>query len=326
MVSSPRLAEAVARFRAGLAAHRLAHAYLVVAPPRAEGLAFAHAALQLLYCAAAEKPCGACPACRHVTEHSHPDLAWLEPRMKSRAIGIEDIRELQRLVYRTSYAGGWKACVLMGADRLTEEASNAFLKTLEEPPARSLFLLLTDQPQAMLTTLLSRCQRVSLATELAGVPAAWETPLMDLLTAPPIGGSFAPLVRSGRLLALLGAVKQAVAEEEKAAQADDESVGDADDKAEILAARIEARYKEQRAIVLRAMVCWYRDLLACVCGADPAWLHFGDCRETLAAAAGRLTYRQALRNTQILEEAQTQLDRNVPEDMVLSAAIGRLTA
>ena len=325
MSLEPRSEEALARLRIGLAAGRLAHAYLVIAPPRTAGLAFAHEALKLLYCEALAKPCNACRGCRSVTDHNHPDVVWLEPRMKSRAIGIEEIRDLQRVVYQTSYAGGWKACVMLGADRLGEAAANAFLKTLEEPPAQSLFLLLSDQPQALLSTLLSRCQRIALATEPVAVPPPWDEPLLSLLTAPFQRGALGAVARGARLLTLLEAVHQAVEEEEKAGLSEEDLGGDAEDRAKRLAARVEARYKEQRAMILRALMLWCRDILACVCGADAAWLQFAGQREVLVAAARRLTYREALRNIQVLDEAQAQLERNVPQDLVLNAALSQLT-
>lgn len=71
----------------------------------------------------------------------------------------------------TAFAGGWKVVVLAGADRLTNEAANAFLKMLEEPPPKTLILLLTDAPQALLPTIRSRCQRIDLDE-----PPSWTSP------------------------------------------------------------------------------------------------------------------------------------------------------
>jgi DNA polymerase-3 subunit delta' len=62
----------------------------------------------------------------------------------------------------TSFSGGWKVAVIYGADRMREEAANAFLKTLEEPPAKTMFLLLTDAPEGILPTIASRSQRIDL--------------------------------------------------------------------------------------------------------------------------------------------------------------------
>ena len=62
----------------------------------------------------------------------------------------------------TSFSGGWKVGVIYGADRLRAESANAFLKSLEEPPPKTMYLLLTDQPDAILPTIVSRTQRIDL--------------------------------------------------------------------------------------------------------------------------------------------------------------------
>ena len=140
---------------------RLAQAYVVAAPPRGSGSELALRLLQLIYCESADRPCGECRQCVEVAGYSHPDVLWVEPQKKSRVIAVDQIRAVEQRIYHTSFLGGWKACVLLGADRLSPGAANAFLKTLEEPPGRSIFLLLTDGPQFLLPTILSRCQRIA---------------------------------------------------------------------------------------------------------------------------------------------------------------------
>ena len=149
-----RTAAAAESFRAALESGRVAQAYLVVGNLRDEAIPFAEQALAMVFCEAEAKPCGKCESCRLVLERKHPDVVWIEPEKKSRVVGIDRIRDLQRMIYQTSFSGGWKAAVLASADRVGEDASNAFLKTLEEPPPRCLFLLLSDSPTSMLATIL----------------------------------------------------------------------------------------------------------------------------------------------------------------------------
>ena len=93
----------------------------------------------------------------------HPDVAWLEPEGKSRTIHVQSMRErIVEPMSTTAFSGGWKVGVVVGADRMEVAAANAFLKTLEEPPPKTLFLLLTDQPDAILPTIASRSQRIDL--------------------------------------------------------------------------------------------------------------------------------------------------------------------
>lgn len=93
----------------------------------------------------------------------HPDIARLEPEGKSRTIHVKSMRELiVEPMATTAFSGGWKAGIVVGADRMEPEAANAFLKTLEEPPPKTLFLLLSDAPDAILPTIVSRTQRIDL--------------------------------------------------------------------------------------------------------------------------------------------------------------------
>ncbi len=98
-----------------------------------------------------------------VANQTHPDIAFLEPEGKSRTIHIKSMREkIIEPMAVTSFSGGWKVGVVMGADRMETAAANAFLKTLEEPPPKTLLLLLTDNPDIILPTIISRTQRVDL--------------------------------------------------------------------------------------------------------------------------------------------------------------------
>ena len=106
-----------------------------------------------------------------IASRSHPDIAWLEPQGRSRTIKVARGKDddgpgmrdgIVEPMSVTSFGGGWKVGVISGADRMQVEAANAFLKTLEEPPPKSLFLMMTDQPDAMLPTIVSRSQRIDL--------------------------------------------------------------------------------------------------------------------------------------------------------------------
>ena len=94
---------------------------------------------------------------------SHPDVAYLEPEGAKRIIKVESMRE--RIVEPMSlaaFSGGWKVGVIIGADRMEAPSANAFLKSLEEPTPKTLYLMLTDQPDAILPTIVSRSQRIDL--------------------------------------------------------------------------------------------------------------------------------------------------------------------
>jgi DNA polymerase-3 subunit delta' len=98
-----------------------------------------------------------------VENRFHPDIVYLEPEGRSRTIHTASMRErLIAPMATTAFSGGWKVGVIVGADRLEVSAANAFLKSLEEPTPKTLYLLLTDQPDAILPTIVSRTQRIDL--------------------------------------------------------------------------------------------------------------------------------------------------------------------
>ena len=92
----------------------------------------------------------------------HVDVVKLLPSGKKRIIKVEDVRVLVEAMGNTSFSGGWKVGIIYGADRLEAAGANTFLKTLEEPTEKTMFLLLTDAPERILPTIISRTQRIDL--------------------------------------------------------------------------------------------------------------------------------------------------------------------
>ncbi|MEX1253109.1 MAG: hypothetical protein WEE64_02085 [Dehalococcoidia bacterium] len=126
-------------------------------------------------------PCGECRSCRHIEDDKHPDVEWLgvgglceESEHKdhsadnSRDIRICQVRRLERVVSRAPFEGRYRVVIVDPAEAMTVEAANAFLKTLEEPPAQVVLVLLTAHEEALRETVRSRCRRVV----FSGVPRA----------------------------------------------------------------------------------------------------------------------------------------------------------
>ena len=106
-------------------------------------------------------PCGVCSSCMKIDSRNHPDVRIIEPESKGkREISIEVIRELRREVGMKPFEGKKRIYLLFYVDRMSLEASNAFLKTLEEPPLDTLFILTSTRPNFLLPTILSRCQKI----------------------------------------------------------------------------------------------------------------------------------------------------------------------
>ena len=130
-----------------------AHGYLIVGDVRGNGADLVRRVLLKLFPNETAQ----------VENGSHPDVVTLAPEGKARIISVDAMREgIVEPMSTTAFSGGWKVGVIYGADRLRPESANAFLKSLEEPPPQTMYLLLTDQPDVILPTIVSRTQRVDL--------------------------------------------------------------------------------------------------------------------------------------------------------------------
>ncbi|MFU8781085.1 MAG: hypothetical protein ACNA71_08700 [Kiritimatiellia bacterium] len=299
-----------------LTAERLAQAYVIEAPPRGSGLELANRLMARLFCTASAAPCGICNGCRGVEKGIHPDLHRIEPEKKSRVIAVDAMRSFQQEFARTSFAGGWKVGLIISADCCHASSANAFLKTLEEPPEQTIFLLLTDQVQRLLPTVLSRCQRISLSGEDELLPPgeAYDLVVAALRKAG-AAGRIGAMAAASEICALLKQQKDALVKEEKAAAREEEQ----DIDSETIDGRAGARYREVRQQVLMMVLCWLRDGLLLFTGSDPALLRF---REEVAYLQARLpaSYQEGLRRIRVFESAITQLNRNMPEALTLGQA------
>lgn len=153
-------ATACAVLRKHLQQGRIAPAYLFIGP---EGVGKRLAALEFakaMNCENSEEACGSCGACTRIERGSHPDIHRISPQGALEMIRVDDIRQVLARTGLRPYMGRMQAAIIDGADRLNEEAGNLLLKTLEEPPRQSRFLLLTSQPDNCLPTIASRCERV----------------------------------------------------------------------------------------------------------------------------------------------------------------------
>jgi len=179
VATAPGSALPAGLLRQSLASGRVHSAYLLAGPGDEPRLA-ARAFVRGLVCAGAgERPCEACSACarstardeptldgtgktgplyRHVGDH--PDLLWVERGADDTRVRIGQIRALQHALHLRSHEGGARAAVIADAEWLNQEAQNALLRLLEEPPERTTLVLVAASAAGLLATLRSRCQRV----------------------------------------------------------------------------------------------------------------------------------------------------------------------
>lgn len=146
---------------------KVAHAYLFAGPGGIGKNLVARAFAAALNCSSGgSEACGICPDCAMMAASTHPNLMELCPTDKDGErdaqglIRIDQIREVQ-MGLRLKSERGVKTVIVDGADRLVPAAANAFLKTLEEPPAGSVIILVSSKASDLLATIISRCQRVN---------------------------------------------------------------------------------------------------------------------------------------------------------------------
>lgn len=141
---------------------RLSHAYLVTGPPGSGKSHFIRECANFLLCMKPEmsgpvpQACHFCSSCHKFQKEVHPDFLNLEP--EGRFIKIDQVRSMQRMLSFAPLEARRRICAIVSADRLNTDASNALLKTLEEPPENTHLLLACSSPSRLLPTIVSRCQ------------------------------------------------------------------------------------------------------------------------------------------------------------------------
>lgn len=117
--------------------------------------------------------CGRCNGCRLARAGSHPDLTVVTPEEGKQQISVDQVRAVSEWLAMTSHQQGWKIAIIEPAQLMTIAAANSLLKTLEEPPARSLLILVASSLQGLPATLRSRCQRLGIPRPPTAVALNW---------------------------------------------------------------------------------------------------------------------------------------------------------
>ena len=167
--------EAVARWQRWLDRNRLPHAVMLTGP---EGLGKGDLAQALAAQALCRQPgegqaCGGCRSCELLAAGTHPDTVWIGPEEGSAQIRVDQIRELIHALTLTPRLGSRRVALIAPADAMNENAANALLKTLEEPGAAVLLLLVTARPQGLPATVRSRCQVLPVPLPGADTARTW---------------------------------------------------------------------------------------------------------------------------------------------------------
>lgn len=298
----------------------VAHAYLFSGPDQVGKRTLARTLTQALLCPSiGARPCGSCRACRLVEANRHSDfltldLAWqamnLPDKANAQSITVDAVRQMNSDLARRPHEGQWKVLLIPNVEELTVAASNAFLKTLEEPPSFVVILLTTRDPELVLPTIRSRCQPIPLfALPVSEVEQAlrvrWGVGEESArLLARLSGGRLGWAVRAAQDERLMQARSAALSTLQQALNAN---------RAErlLLAAPLG---KENDGGVMRLWGSWWRDVLLLQSGADEALTNI-DQQEALKRAATRYQPAQVrafLRDLQRLLRVANETNANPP--------------
>jgi DNA polymerase-3 subunit delta' len=180
--SLPWLHDAQRRLRTAAALQRLPHSLLLLSVPGLGVEQLAHWISALALCESpGERPCGSCASCQLLRSDSHPDSYIVRLEEDARQIKVDQVRGLIESLSLKSYRGGYKVGVIEGAEALNANGANAFLKTLEEPTANTMLILIARPSHRLPATIASRCLRLALSPPSPQAAAAWLSPH----TAPP---------------------------------------------------------------------------------------------------------------------------------------------
>jgi DNA polymerase III subunit delta' len=172
--SLPWLKEPQQRLRTALESGHLPHSLLVLSVPGLGAEQLANWVTALVLCESpGTRPCDVCPSCRLLRSDSHPDAHVVRLEEGAQQIKIDQVRELIDSLTLKSYRGGYKVGVIEGAEALNTNGANAFLKTLEEPSADTVLILIARPNHRLPATVASRCLRLKISPPAADAAIAW---------------------------------------------------------------------------------------------------------------------------------------------------------
>lgn len=315
--------------RRSLSRGKLSHAYLFVGPKGVGKMTLALDLARAVNCESGEPPCGTCRSCERIASGKHADvrvvsLSSVEGAAKGRRrteIGRDDIKDVIGMANLPPYEGKAKVFIVDGAERMSVEAANTLLKTLEEPPQKVLFTLLSSHEQALLPTVVSRCQRIELRPmpveavrgllKERGVPVERAELLARLSSGCPgwaltASGGEAELEQRKRALAMLLQLPAA-------------DIKNRLDMADDLARRFEQGRGEIESL-LGLWLGWCRDVLVLKAGCGATATNV-DYQQELEKWAGSLDMDELVRAAESIRQAAEHLSLNVNPRLALEYLI-----
>ena len=261
------------------------------------------------------EPCGECHSCKQAMSQNHPDIIFVSHE-KPNTIGVEDIRnQINNDIVIKPYSGPRKIYIMNEGEKMTVQAQNALLKTLEEPPEYAVILILTANVDAFLPTILSRCVVLNMkpvADELV------KKYLMSALHVPDYKANICVAFARGNI----GKAKLLASSEEFEKVKEEaitlvKYINDMETNEIVKAIKKISEYKLDVNDYLDILSVWYRDVLLYKATRDINSLIFRDELQQITRVADRSTYEGIENIVNALEQAKRRLQANVNFDLTM---------
>ncbi len=295
---------------------KISHAYIINGEKSSGKEFIAKIFAMALQCeAGGTEPCNECRSCKQTLSKNQPDIIYVSHE-KPNSIGVDDIRlQVNNDVAIKPYSSKYKIYIINEAEKMTPSAQNAILKTLEEPPAYAVIILLVSNINALLPTILSRCVTLSMKPVRDQLVKKY---LMEELQVPDYKADVCVAFARGNV----GKAKLLAASEEfEHIKADAISllkyIKEMEMHEIIAAIKKINEYKLEIQDYFDIIAIWYRDVLLFKATNDANELVFREEVQTIRKCAARSSYEGLERVIQSLSTAKKRLDANVNFDLVM---------
>lgn len=303
-------------FQKTLETRNVSHAYLLQGELRSGKEFLAKIFATALQCEnRAKAPCQECDSCIKALSGNHPDIIFVSHE-KPNSIGVEDIRnQINHTIQIKPYSGEYKIYIMNEAEKMTVQAQNALLKTLEEPPAYAVFLLLTVNTEALLPTITSRCVNLNMRPVAGDVLKEY---LMRELKVPDYRAELAVAFARGNF----GRAKMLVSSEDFDKIRDDavtllKYINEMEIQEIVVAIKKISEYKLDINDYLDVISIWYRDVLLFKATNDANNLIFKKEIQYIKKVAKKSSYEGIENILEAMDKAKSRLNANVNFDLTM---------
>ena len=306
----------IAHLERAIESGKVSHAYIFTGEKGTGKHRLASAFAETLQCEDTQnRPCGKCHSCRQAQSGNHPDIIYVSHEKPS-SIGVEDIRsQLAGDIQIRPYNGNYKIYIIPDAEKMTVQAQNAILKTIEEPPEYAVIILLTANEQALLETIRSRCVILNLKPVPDEVVRKY---LMEQIQVPDYQADICVAFAQGNIGK---AVRLASSEDfsviKSSAMKLIRNLGNMEISELIEYVKEVQEYKVSIQDYLDILALWYRDMVYYKATKDIDGIVFRDELKTIRDTVKVCSYEGVEEVMKAIENAKTRLSANVNFDLTM---------